>query len=182
MINKSNVNIDLDEKILKFINEKTKESIEDINQKINDIVCFALEEQNILDYTVYISISSSSKQNIRELNNKYRNIDKETDVLSFPIFDRTEIENLSSKENKESKENNKLLKEIELGDIIICLDVVEEHSIEYGTGILREMLYMITHGVSHLLGYDHIIDTEKKEMRAFEEKILEKVGVVKLDE
>lgn len=176
MINKSNVNIDLDEKILKFINEKTKESIEDINHKINDIVCFALEEQNILDYTVYISISSSSKKNIRELNNKYRNIDKETDVLSFPIFDRTEIEKLSS------KENNKLLKEIELGDIIICLDVVEEHSIEYGTGILREMLYMITHGVSHLLGYDHIIDTEKKEMRAFEEKILEKVGVVKLDE
>ena len=179
MIKKSIVNIDLDEKILNFINEKTKKSIEDINQKINDIVCFALEEQNILDYTVYISISSSSKKNIRELNNKYRNIDKETDVLSFPIFDRTEIEQLSS---KESKENNKLLKEIELGDIIICLDVVEEHSIEYGTGILREMLYMITHGVSHLLGYDHIIDTEKKEMRAFEEKILEKVGVVKLDE
>ena len=78
----------------------------------------------------------------------------------------------TSKSNKE-----KMLKEIELGDIILCLDVVKEQSIEYNTGILRETLYMITHGVCHLMGYDHMVEDEKKEMRALEEKILSKIGV-----
>ena len=71
------------------------------------------------------------------------------------------------------------LKELELGDIILCLDVVEKQSIEYETGILRETLYMITHGVCHLVGYDHIEDDEKIEMRAMEEKILGAIGVEK---
>ena len=57
------------------------------------------------------------------------------------------------------------------------MPIVEEHSIEYGTGILREMLYMITHGVAHLLGFDHIQAEDKKNMRTFEEKILSKIGV-----
>ena len=52
---------------------------------------------------------------------------------------------------------------------------------EYGTGILREVLYMITHGVCHLVGYDHMVEDEKKEMRKLEEKILNKVGVGKID-
>ena len=78
-------------------------------------------------------------------------------------------------------DEDKKIRELELGDIIICLDVVEEHSKEYGTGLLREILYMITHGVSHLLGFDHIEENDKVEMRAFEEKILGKLGVNRLD-
>ena len=80
-----------------------------------------------------------------------------------------------------SLDDNKKVKELELGDIIICIDVLQEHAEEYGTGILREMLYMITHGVCHLLGYDHMIEDEKKEMRALEEKILEKIGVGRIN-
>ena len=83
----------------------------------------------------------------------------------------TEINNFSS------LEESKKVKELELGDIIICIDVLQEHAIEYQTGILREMLYMITHGVCHLIGYDHEIEEEKKEMRTLEEKILNKIGV-----
>ena len=54
---------------------------------------------------------------------------------------------------------------------------MEEQSIEYGTGFLREILYMITHGMCHLVGYDHIDPEDKKEMRAKEEKILKRIGV-----
>ena len=76
-----------------------------------------------------------------------------------------------------NKEVDKKIKHIELGDIILCLDVVEEQSIEYGTGFLREILYMITHGMCHLVGYDHIEPEDKKEMRTKEEKILKRIGV-----
>ena len=84
--------------------------------------------------------------------------------------------------NVEEFEDEKKVRELELGDIIICVDILEEHAIEYKTGILREMLYMITHGVCHLLGYDHEVEEEKKEMRALEEKILNKIGVGQINE
>ena len=165
----NNIHIDLDEKIVNFVYEKTNKNIK---EQIEKIVCFALEEQNILVNDVYICIDSVSKEEIRKINKQYRNIDSVTDVLSFPIFDANEINDIIAQDNE-----NKKLKEIELGDIIICLPIVEEHSIEYGTGILREMLYMITHGVAHLLGFDHIQTEDKKNMRTFEEKILSKIGV-----
>ncbi len=169
----NNLHIDLDENIVNYVLEKTNVNIKEYTEKI---VCFALEEQNILIDDVYISINSASKEEIKEINKEYRNIDKSTDVLSFPIFDREEYQRMISQNDEDKK-----IKELELGDIIICLDVVEEHSKEYGTGLLREILYMITHGVSHLLGFDHIEENDKVEMRAFEEKILGKLGVNRLD-
>ena len=62
--------------------------------------------------------------------------------------------------------------EVSLGDLVLCMDIIEEHSIEYGTGLDREMLYMITHGVCHLLGFDHEVEEDKIKMRAREEEIL----------
>lgn len=166
-----NINIDLDEKIVEFVSGKLDKTAEEIEEYIKNIVLSICEEKNIKSEIVSISISSASKEKIRKINKEYRGIDRATDVLSFPIFEREEIENIS----KQDKE--KMLKEIELGDIILCLDVVKEQSIEYNTGILRETLYMITHGVCHLVGYDHIDDDERHEMRSIEEKILSKIGV-----
>lgn len=170
----NNLHVDLDERIVKYVFEKTNLNI---TKKTHEIVCFALKEQNILVDDIYISINSVSKDEIKKINKEYRNIDKETDVLSFPIFEKDEYEKIVLQKNQKKK-----IRELELGDIFICLDVVYEHSKEYGTGILREILYMITHGVSHLLGFDHIEDNDKKQMREFEEKILDKLGVNKLDE
>ena len=69
--------------------------------------------------------------------------------------------------------NENASEEMSLGDIVLCMEVIEAHSVEYNTGFNREMLYMIVHGICHLLGYDHEIEEEKKVMRALEEKILE---------
>lgn len=166
----SKINIDLDQKIIDFVEEKTSEKVE-LNDIIHKIVENVLSEQNILIDIVDVSIQSMSNEEIREINNKYRNIDRATDVLSFPIFTMDELKSI-----------NKSIKEIELGDIILCLDVIEKQSIEYGTGIVREILYMITHGMCHLTGHDHEIEEEKVIMRALEEKILSKVGVGKVNE
>ena len=174
---KSDIEIDLDENILTYIDDveeiKNTEKI-DIEEYIKKIVSFALNEQKITADKVYISIQSATKEQIKEINKKYRNIDKATDVLSFPIFERDEFKNMVNENDK-----NKKLKEIELGDIILCLDVIKAQSIEYNTGYLRELLYMITHGVCHLLGFDHIEENDKKEMRHLEEKILNYIGVGK---
>lgn len=164
----NNITIDLDENLVNYIKEKCDR---DITKDIIIIVETALEEKEIKNQNVSISISAVDKEEIHKINKEYRNVDRPTDVLSFPIFSREEINNFST------LDENKKIKELELGDIIICIDILQEHAIEYQTGILREMLYMITHGVCHLMGYDHEILEEKKEMRKLEEKILDKIGV-----
>ena len=122
---------------------------------------------------ISVSISSATKDEIKQINKKYSGIDKVTDVLSFPIFTKEELNDIIKKEDA------KKIKSLELGDIIVCLDVVKVQAVQYETGILRELLYMITHGMCHLVGYDHIKDEEKKEMRKLEEEILHKLGVEK---
>ncbi len=166
------INIDLDNNLVKYIKEKCDR---DITEDVRIIVETALEEKKILDQQVSISINAVDKDEIHRINKEYRNVDRPTDVLSFPIFSREEIDNFYT------LDEDKKVQELELGDIIICIDILQEHAQEYQTGILREMLYMITHGVCHLLGYDHEIDEEKLQMRSLEEKILEKIGVGRID-
>lgn len=171
-IQMNKVQVDFDERISEYVKEHTNENI-NIKDYIEKIVKLALELNNISFENVCISISSASKEEINKLNLEYRNIDRPTDVLSFPIFEREEIE-----EFKNIPEDKKL-KEVELGDIVLCMDIIYSQSVEYGTGIIREVLYMITHGVCHLLGYDHIEADEKVEMRKLEEEILNHLGVSK---
>ena len=165
-----NINIDLDDEVVNYCCNKIESDIK-IKEYIYSIVEAVANEENLDFEEISVSISSASKEDIRKINKEYRDIDKITDVLSFPIFTKDELQDIIS------KEEDKKIKHIELGDIILCLDVVEEQAIEYGTGFLREILYMITHGMCHLVGYDHIESEEKKEMRTKEEIILQRIGV-----
>lgn len=173
-MDRDNIQIDLDENIEIFMNKQINGESINIQDKVKDIVYFALNEQKINIDKVFVTISSVSKEEIKQINKKYRNVDKVTDVLSFPIFEKQELEEISKQMNK-----SKQIKEIELGDVFLCIDVIQQQSKEYETGILREMLYMITHGICHLIGYDHIEEEEKIVMRKLEEKILNEIGVCK---
>lgn len=163
---KQNVQIDLDQNIVAFVADKN------IEENILHIVSEILKEQKIKANHIFVSIQSMTTDEIQAINKEYRGIDKPTDVLSFPIFDREDWQRM-----REDIEQNKEIQAIELGDIILCLDIVKAQAEEYGTGLKRETLYMITHGMCHLLGFDHEIESEKIEMRALEEKILERIGV-----
>lgn len=180
------IELEIDDEIIKNMNENTENDDENYDKNdvalINDenlkliekIIFILLNEQGVYENTekIYLSIQSASAEEIKQINKEYRGIDKSTDVLSFPIFEREEIINIANE-----KMVNKKIKEIEIGDIIICIDVVKKQAIEFETGIKREMLYMITHGVCHLLGFDHIDENDKIKMRALEEKVLNEVGV-----
>ena len=148
-----------------FVNIEEDKKYEDIINKVYEI-CF--KEENLYDYEIYISVMLTDEENIREINNKYRNIDKATDVLSFPMFEKDEID-----EAKTRKEP--------LGDIVICIPIVQKQAKEYGHSSEREFAYMLVHGFYHLMGYDHIQEEDKLEMREKEENILNKLGL-KIDE
>lgn len=109
---------------------------------------------------VYITLTDNA--NIQVINAEHRNIDKPTDVLSFPMFEREEIEGLKEEDEQEDI----------LGDIIVSLEKVKEQADEYGHSFKRELAYLVTHGMLHLLGYDHMIEEEKVVMRKREEEIL----------
>ena len=169
---KCNINVDLDKNIVDFYKENI-DSNKSIETYIEEIVKnIAIKEELYVD-ELSVSISSATKDEIKQINKKYRDIDKVTDVLSFPIFIKEELEDIKK------IEDSKKIKSLELGDIIVCLDVVKVQAVEYNTGLLRELLYMITHGMCHLVGYDHIEEEDRKVMRNLEEKILKKLGVEK---
>lgn len=144
--------------------EKYNEFIKKYKITIDKLVAKALKLEGFCVPNVYIGIGVVTEEEIKKINSEFRKVDTSTDVLSFPIFSRSELAKM--KDEKYDTETS-------IGDIVLCMDVIERHAIEYGTGFNREMLYMIVHGICHLLGYDHEIEEEKKEMRALEEKILE---------
>lgn len=135
---------------------------------INKVIDECFKHEKLDQLKLYISITLTVPSKIQQANKQYRNIDKATDVLSFPMFEREEIQNLISKKYE--------VKDI-LGDIIISIPKVEEQAEEYGHSFERELSYMCVHGFYHLMGYDHIDENDKKEMRAKEDEILNKLGI-----
>ena len=146
--------------------EETMEYVEFIQRVIRQVFV----EEGIDKLNLYMNIILTNPENIRELNKKYRQIDQETDVLSFPMFEKEEIEERKGKENE--------IQEV-LGDVIISIPRVKQQAIEYGHSFERELAYMLVHGFCHLMGYDHIEEEDKKIMRNQEEKILEKLSITR---
>ena len=145
------------------------------NEKYEKIVKKVLEqcfkEEDMLDSKLYITITFTTPQNIKEINKKYRNIDKATDVLSFPMFEKDELET--------KIKNKDYVCEDVLGDIIISIEKVQEQAEEYGHSFERELSYMIVHGFYHLMGYDHIKEEDKIIMRPKEEYVLGNLGITR---
>lgn len=129
--------------------------------------CF--KEEGLLDSKLYISITLTNLENIRKINNEFRNIDRETDVLSFPMFEKQELDEMIK--NKDFKHEDVL------GDIVISIKRVEEQAEEYGHSFEREFSYMLVHGFYHLMGYDHIKEEDKLVMRPKEENVLDKLNI-----
>lgn len=114
---------------------------------------------------VEVSLSIVDKDEIHILNRDYRDVDRPTDVLSFPMD-----------EKGFDQEGNPILL---LGDIVICLDVAKEQAEDFGHCLEREMMYLICHSTLHLLGYDHIDEADKSKMRTKEKEIMKNLGVFK---
>ena len=145
------------------------------NPKYEDLIKLVLKkcfkEENREDSKLYIRITLTTPENIKKINKEYRNIDKETDVLSFPMFEKQELDEIIAKRKFEHEDV--------LGDIVISIARVEEQAKEYGHSFERELSYMVVHGFYHVMGYDHIKEEDKQKMRPKEEKILNALKILR---
>ena len=149
-----------------YTNEQDKlQPPDDFERLIEDCTRAALEEEEISD-DAEVSITLVDNARIREMNAEFRDIDRETDVLSFPMGD-------------ESFEVDPDTDAILLGDIVISLERAQVQAEEYGHSFRREVAFLITHSLFHLLGYDHTTPEEEAEMFAKQERVLERLGITR---
>ena len=152
--------------IYKDIDENTK-----YEPIIKNVLEMCFKEEKLIKSKLSITIILTNPENIREINKQYRNIDKATDVLSFPMFEKDELD-------KKIQENDFVTEDV-LGDIIISIEKVEEQAKEYGHSFERELSYMVVHGFYHLMGYDHIEPEDKAIMRPKEDHILNILNITR---
>ncbi len=154
---------------------------------MNDLIIYSEEEifkglaQAFLnefesDCTLSCEIVTADEEEIRRLNRELRSVDSVTDVLSFPSLDGIFGKKLLKKEfTADCDEDGNLF----IGSIAICVKRAEEQAREYGHSVQRELCYLAVHGICHLLGYDHIDDADRAVMREKEEKVLNRLGIVR---
>lgn len=128
---------------------------EEIEKIVESSVEAALKEIEFTD-DYEVSVSFVGDEEIHELNRDYRGVDRTTDVLSFPMDD--EFTNM-------------------LGDIVININKVIDQAKEYGHSEKREISYLTVHSSLHLMGFDHEEEEDKKEMRAVEDRVMEKLEI-----
>ena len=143
-----------------IINNTNKEIVE--IKKLEEYLKFVVKKLDI-DKAIF-NIIFVSNEEIHNINREYRNTDRVTDVISFALEDNKDI----------VYEDFRLL-----GDIYIAIDVAYDQAIEYNHSREREVCFLATHGILHLLGYDHMTEEEEKEMFSLQEKLLQEYNIMR---
>ena len=146
--------------MFEIINDTDKE-IEEMDF-LNEYITFVSKRENIEDAVFNIIFVSNDK--IHELNRDYRGVDRVTDVISFALEDG---ENLKDPVIRV------------LGDVYIAIDVAYDQALVYGHSRLREVCFLATHGILHLLGYDHMTEEDEKIMFDKQKEILDSYDITR---
>lgn len=139
-------------------NYSSEEFLEIINKSIEKTL-----EVMDLNSNYEVSVTLVDGKTIRELNKEYRGVDKVTDVLSFPLDFGSELD----------------MPITPLGDVVINLEKIKEQAEEFGHSEMRELSYLTVHSLLHLLGFDHIADEDRKDMREKEKEIMKALDILK---
>ena len=141
--------------------------------------CCQVAEGVTLPCAVHVLLTDDEE--IHQINREQRGVDRPTDVLSFPAVNYRPGQTARDSEKRLRREWDPELGACMLGDIIISYPHAVAQAEEYGHSVRREMCYLLAHALFHLMGYDHMEETEKKEMRKMEEKALGMAGVTRDD-
>ena len=159
--------------ILMENNQNAIEITEEINDAIKKAIEASLKYENC-DFDAELSVTIVDNEEIREINNEHRGIDKATDVLSFPMLEFDEDGNAIECEYDFSDDT------VILGDIVISAERAKEQAEELGHSFIREMAFLTVHSMLHLLGYDHVDDPEgEAEMIRKQKDILDGLGITR---
>lgn len=148
---------------MKIICDPDNRPEENLLAKMEEGAALCAEEEGIPSHRAEVSLTFVEDEEIRELNRDYRGVDRVTDVLSFPQYE--DLQQIPQEG------------EIPLGDVVICTQQAMRQAEEFGHSLQREMVYLFIHSVCHLLGYDHMEETDKAEMRAKEEAVMSAVNL-----
>lgn len=144
-----------------FINQSKELSWKNYKSYINMIIQRTIKTLKI-EKEYNFSIIMVNPEVIHQINKDYRNIDKETDVISFASQDDLSVLNMEES--------------LELGDIFINVQAIRDQAKDYGHSLKREFCFLVTHGLLHLLGYDHLNQADEKIMFDLQEEILNEIA------
>ena len=142
---------------------------------IRDVIEEAMDYEGC-PYEAEVSVVLTDNPSIQEINRDYRQIDRPTDVLSFPMVDYERPADFCGLEEQAEDYFNPETGELMLGDIIVSVDKVEEQAEKYGHSQARELAFLVAHSMLHLSGYDHMEEEERLVMERKQAEILERRG------
>lgn len=150
----------------------------DVEAEARKMIDFVIEYLDC-PYETEINLTITDNAEIQQINKEFRDIDKPTDVLSFPMVDYEEPFDFSIAEESPGDYFNPESGELLLGDIVISTEKVISQAEEYGHGILREYCFLIVHSMLHLFGYDHIEEDDRTIMEKLQEEIMNAAGILR---
>ncbi len=158
-------------------NEYGEFSVQNPEEVINRVVNEALDHEKC-PYEAQVYVLLTNNEEIHTINREHRQIDRPTDVLSFPMFQYEKEADFDEVE-EDMDAFHPQTGELILGDIIISVDKVKEQAAEYGHSETRELAFLVAHSMLHLMGYDHMVPQEAEEMQKRQEEILASCGYVR---
>lgn len=165
---------------LEFENEYNKDIDLQYEEIARDVIEAALDYEKF-PFEAEVSLTLTDNDGIRKINREFRNMDKPTDVLSFPLIQYEHAGDFSFLEDNEDCFNPETGEAV-LGDIVISLDKVLEQSESFGHSVKREYAFLIAHSMLHLMGYDHMDRDEAAIMEKKQEEILENLGISRVSD
>ncbi len=150
----------------------------DADRTIRDVIEESLRYVGC-EYECLVNVLLTDDESIREMNKEYRNIDRATDVLSFPMVDYETPADFSMVDQYPEDYADPDTGELNLGDIVISLERMEAQAKEYNHSVRRELAFLVAHSMLHLCGYDHIDDGERLVMEQKQEEILARLGITR---
>lgn len=162
-----------------YLEEECQVSLSfDYEELAKKVIDYCLEREGF-PYEAEVNLTLTDNEGIHAINREYREIDRPTDVLSFPMLSYETAGDFSFLEEENDDDFNPDTGEAMLGDIIISLDKVKEQAESFGHSEMREYAFLITHSMLHLFGYDHMEPAEAAVMEKKQKVILEELGILR---
>ena len=161
-----------------FENESSKDLGIELYEIAEEVISFTLDYMNC-PYEAQVSLLVTDNEEIHQMNLEHRQIDRPTDVLSFPMVEYETPGDFDFLEEAGDDCFEPDSGELMLGDIVISADKVIEQAAEYGHSIKREYAFLITHSMLHLMGFDHMTEEEAAEMERLQREILDELQITR---
>ncbi|MDD5994606.1 MAG: rRNA maturation RNase YbeY [Clostridiales bacterium] len=159
-----------------FENESSQSFPFDLKEQAENVISFVCDHEKC-PYEVEVSVTMVEKETIRQMNATHREVDRVTDVLSFPMMEYDVPGRFEGQAFENSITISPESEELVLGDIVLCSEVIQEQAKEFGHSQLREFSFLIVHSMLHLFGYDHMEEEEREQMEKLQREIMDQMGI-----